>query len=366
MSDEAGGPIEAQEPTGAAPQSTGTEPVAAPSAPSEGARDLMGDIRAALASGPRPTHTPEGRATSEQPQALPGQPAPPPADEVLAALEVDQAWLDELPPEQQALGKQLMADLGQKWYHEKWVPLATQMAEYHQSLTAHTAQINAITQSEVWPLAAELATNPELLEQVQAFLRGEYGQPGQAAPPAAPELNVEGLDDETKAVYGQLSGQVQALRQQYEQELAALRQQYESDAAQRWQREEAERVQRAEQLTGQAVNRVLGDIQRELGFDPRSYGAQYREATKLATRMLQGELYEWMAGGRQGPPPKVDIGALLRSAFQQAGFNAIAAKRRKQQEQPPPPPDRAGATEGLDLMRDVRQARLAGATNGRN
>lgn len=297
----------------------------------------------------------EGEQSSQPPRTPPAAPGVPPApqtpgqlspQEIFARLGVDPQLLEGVPAEAHGPAAELMRRL----YSEHYEPVAREVALQHEQVRQWYGQLQEyhahLEQMEAAPefaLARQLASDPGLLQRVNAILSGQ--QP-------AGELTreqLEALDPEQRALY-ERTNQVQLENQALHQHVSGLHQQLESLTADLQQMQQE--AQRERHVTNRAVastllSHAVEAARQELGFDPTQYGPQFQRAIAYARDALAAEVQQWQqaqaAGRSPGPPPSFSYARHLRAGLAQAGFGDIWQRLQAQARGAAPPAGRRAA-----------------------
>lgn len=279
--------------------------------------------------------------------------------EVLAELEIDPQSIPTESPEAVA---DWLATWVQDWYANKYTPRAQQVRETIDQQQQWYEQLQGFVESDAYRIAAQLADDPQLFAAVHAYLQtGGQGAAGTNGY-RAPQVNLEELDDQTRAIYESVRSeneQLLARNQQLEQRLAAVDGRVDELSSWAEKRDAASQETAREQAafaTRDAYDRVMQGVTHQLGFDPREYGEQFERAVTHAREMLGGRISEWMRNGKRGPAPSIEqLPELIWAGLRLAGFERVWNERRRQAaSSAAPPPDRAG---GGDASGEPHSAR---------
>ena len=274
-----------------------------------------------------------------------------PADEVLQAFELDGS---KIPPEYRGV----VAETVQKWFNEKYAPVAQRVGEYARQLEAREQINKNLEASAEYDLAAQLVQNPQLYEHVQAFLSGQVPA-GQNAPAQLPNVNWEALTDNEKLIY-QHAYAAQDAAQRLEQhnqgllsqigQLQQYVQQLGGHVQTQWQQQQQQEAQALQAQAGQRWNESIAKLQNELGFDPRLYKKEMDAAVDYIVDTLSAMNTRARQEGTRIDPQQVDYDRLLRNGFKLAGLFDVAEKRKRQAAATPRPP--GGRANGRALPGD--------------
>lgn len=272
----------------------------------------------------------------------------PPA-EVFQRLQIPVEWLPQ-DPQAQALGARFLTQL----YQQHWEPAAQELADTFAAQQQWHAQNEQWRQSDEFQVAAWLGQDPQRLAAFDHWYRSLAG--GGTAAPAnghdgngyalAPShadplagINPDELDGTSRKIVDFARGQQAAASRQaaayqqltqYAQGLAAQLAELRGWAGARDEQDLHRQRQDRTVATRHAWDATLSRLNRELGFDVRGYGEQFKAACRYAYRELLGLRREHELSQPDQPFAAPDLYALLKDGLQRAGFAKVWQNRRRQ------------------------------------
>ncbi len=257
-----------------------------------------------------------------------------PAD-FLQRLGVDQEALASLDPRAQEIASNAL----RSWIDGSYVPAVTDLMRVHQEQQQWAQQIEQYQQQPTFQWAAWLQ-QPENQQAFNAFLEHMQNPQGGEQTPQLPMVNVDNLDEETRAVYEHAQyaqQQVEALQA----ELGAMRQQhYEfqqtSDDYRRQTQEAAD--QRAWQGAGHRIDNVANSASQHYGFDVRTRPEEWRQVQQYVLDKVKAATHDAVVRGTAATGPTDEqLQMWFREAFKYVGFPEIKRRMAQQRAGAAPP-----------------------------